>query len=98
MLLNTAEEVAHHAELLKPVFDEAGQGRVWIVVGYSGDNDPVFQRLTDFRRFDNRLYWVGYRDNHPAPHVDKLISDGKFAFHVGGFDADSFFITLLQKL
>ena len=98
-LLNTEEEVQRHATLLEPVFDEAGQGRLWIVIGYSGFNDPVFQRLTDFSGFDNGLYWVGHHDNEPAEHVEQqLLAAHDYAYYVGGFDADSFFVQLLQEL
>ncbi|OFW75335.1 MAG: hypothetical protein A2Y55_12860 [Actinobacteria bacterium RBG_16_68_12] len=99
VLLNTRQEVEHHSELLKPVFDEAGQGRVWIVVGYSGESDPVFERLAESRRFDNRLYWIGYGDGEPPRHVsERLLTGGKDAFYVSGFDADSFFLRLAQEL
>jgi tetratricopeptide (TPR) repeat protein/NAD-dependent SIR2 family protein deacetylase len=99
VLMNTSHEVEQHAERLKPVFDEAGQGRVWIVVGYSGESDPVFERLAEFRRFDNRLYWVGYGDGDPPRHVsERLLVDNRDAFYVSGFDADSFFLKLAQAL
>jgi tetratricopeptide (TPR) repeat protein len=99
VLLNTRKEVHRHAKLLKPVFAEAGQGRVWLVAGYSGESDPVFDRLAEYPGFDNGLYWVGYPEPEPPPHVSKRLVDGKKdAFYVGGFDADSFFIALLQKL
>ena len=42
VLLNTRSEVTKHRNHIKPVFDDAHKGRVWIVVGYSGENDPVF--------------------------------------------------------
>ncbi len=99
VLLNTQAEVEGHVQLLKPVFDEAGQGRVWLVVGYSGESDPVFDRLAEFSGFNNNLYWVGYRDSPPARHVkEKLLYADKDAFYVNGYDADSFFISLLRKL
>lgn len=99
VLMNTEQEVEEHAKRLRPLFDDAGRGRVWVVVGYSGENDPVFQHLTGVPEFDFNLYWVGYKDNAPAPHVrDKLLSDGKYAFYVSGFDADDFFVELARRL
>ena len=99
VLMNTEEETAKHSELMAPVFEDAGRGRLWVVVGYSGENDPVFDHLAKVSRFDNGLYWVGYEDNEPAKHVlEKLLVSGKDAFYANGFDADSFFITLTQKL
>jgi cytochrome c-type biogenesis protein CcmH/NrfG len=99
VVLNTAEEVDKLAKHLRPVFDDALRGRVCIVVGYSGENDPVFTNLVRIDRFDNNLYWIGYQDSVPAEHVrQNLLVPGKDAFYVNGFDADDFFITLAQKL
>ena len=95
VLLNTEKEVSEHSDRMEPVFREAGAGRVWIVVGYSGENDPVFTHLSKMKRFDNNLYWVGYGDQDPTGHVKRgLLTVDKFAFWVRGFDADSFFVKL----
>ncbi len=61
VLMNTDEDMNKHAKLLGPVFDDAGSGRVWVVVGYSGENDPVFGHLAEVQRFDNGLFWIGYQ-------------------------------------
>jgi cytochrome c-type biogenesis protein CcmH/NrfG len=99
VVLNTVEEVDKLSRHLKPVFDDALRGRVCIVVGYSGENDPVFTNLAGIDRFDNNLYWIGYQDSDPSEHVrKKLLVTGKDAFFVKGFDADDFFVTLAQKL
>ena len=99
ILINTEEDFDRHTHLLEPVFEDAGRGRVWVVVGYSGENDPVFNHLARVPRFDNGLYWVGYQNGDPPPHVEEhLLKPGKDAFYVKGHDADSFFITLTQKL
>jgi tetratricopeptide (TPR) repeat protein len=99
ILINTEEDFDRHSHLLGPVFEDAGRGRVWIVVGYSGENDPVFDHLARVPRFDNGLYWVGYQNGDPPRHVaEQLLTPGKDAFYVRGYDADSFFITLTQKL
>jgi len=63
ILLNSENVLSAHAEKLQPVFEDAGVGRVWLIVGYSGENDPVFNHLANVEDFDNRLYWVGYKDN-----------------------------------
>ena len=99
VLMNTKAACERHSRRLGPVFQDAGQGRVWIVVGYSGENDPVFDQLAKVDRFDNGLFWVGYKDSGPAPHLrEKLLVEGKDAFFTEGWDADSFFVTLTQKL
>ncbi len=99
VLMNTPEECKKHSTLLAPVFEDAGKGRVWLVVGYSGENDPVFDHLAKVPRFDNKLYWIVYKDDEPAEHVrQRLLGDGKYAFYVKRFDADDFFVTLAQRL
>ncbi len=98
-LLNTERECLEHAEQLRPVFEEAGARRPWIVIGYSGENDPVFEHLLAGRSFDYRLYWVGFRDREPAPHLaERLLLEGRDAFYVSGFDADSFLVQLASRL
>ena len=69
--MNTVEDMQAHSTLLGPVFEGAGSGRTWIVVGYSGENDPVFEHLARQQRFDNGLFWVGYGDREPQGHVEK---------------------------
>jgi tetratricopeptide (TPR) repeat protein len=99
ILINTEKQFKKHSELLAPVFKDAGRGRVWLVAGYSGENDPVFDHLAQVPRFDQGLYWLGYLDSEPAKHVrEHLLVNGKYAFYVNGFDADGFFITLAQRL
>ena len=99
VLMNTEEECKRHSKLMKPVFQDAGLGRVWLVVGYSGNNDPVFDHLAKTSRFDNNLYWVGYLDNEPPLHVkDRLLRPSKDAYFVRGCDADDFFVRLSQEL
>ncbi len=99
VLMNTEEDMEKHSKLLGPVFEDAGSGRVWIVVGYSGENDPVFDHLARTPTFDNGLFWIGYGDQEPASHVrERLLTEGKDAYFTKGFDADSFFVSLTQAL
>ena len=99
VLMNTTEDMEKHSALLGPVFEDAGSGRVWIVVGYSGENDPVFGHLARVPRFDNGLFWIGYLDCEPARHVrEGILDQSKDAFFTKGFDADSFFVALTREL
>jgi len=99
VLLNTEAECAAQAERLGPVFQDAGEGRIWIVVGYSGENDPVFDLLSAVPAFDYGLFWIGHGDDEPAAHIrQRLLNANKNAYFVRGFDADSFFVQLTQKL
>jgi hypothetical protein len=91
VLLNTMEELANLSETLGPVFEDAGRGRMWIVVGYSGDNDPVFDRLARVDRFDDGLYWVGYESREPPAHVsESLLVPAKDAYYIPNYDANFF--------
>ena len=99
VLMNTKDDLERHSKLLSPVFEDAGQGRLWIVAGYSGENDPVFDHLARVPNFDNGLYWIGYEDAEPAMHVQEaLLDQRKDAFYTKGYDADRFFIELTRKL
>ena len=98
-LLHTKQEVDSLSGALAPVFEDAGKGRTWLVVGYSGDNDPVFEHLVKVSEFDYGLYWITYRDDKPAPHVQtRLLRQDNGAYYVTGYDADEFFVDLSQKL
>lgn len=97
-ILNTQEEVGLQFENLRPVFDEAGVDRIWIVVGYSGENDPVFEHLVRLGNFKNNLYWICHKDSLPPSHVtDRLLCKGLGTFFVRGHDADSFLIRIAQE-
>jgi lipoprotein NlpI len=99
VVLNTEAEVERLSQHLGPVFTDSERGHVWIVAGYSGDNDPVFGHLARIERFDNNLYWICYKDKAPEQHVqDKLLIDGKDCYSINGFDADDFFVALAQGL
>jgi tetratricopeptide (TPR) repeat protein len=99
VLLNTDDEVNRLNRHLIPLFADAGRGRSWIVVGYSGDQDPVFEQLASVPSFEFPLFWVAFRDEPPSYQVEtRLLTEVKGAFLVKGFDADTFFIQLAQNL
>ncbi len=99
VMLHTEKDFKKHFEHLIPVFEDAGSGRPWIVVGYSGDNDPVFNHLSKVNIFDHNLFWVCYENNEPSEHVrNKLLDDNKFAYSVKGYNADGFFVELARRL
>ena len=99
MTLHTAEECREHAERLGPLFQDAGRGRTWIVVGYSGESDPVFDLLSSVPEFEFGLYWVGYKGTEAAPHVvERLLACNKSAYFVRGYDADGFSVDLAKQL
>ncbi len=99
-IINTEKETGRLSKAMAPVFADAGRARAWIVAGYSGHNDPVFDdHLATITRFDNRLFWVGYNDADPPAYVrEKLLEADKDACFVRGYDADEFFVLLAQRL
>ena len=99
-LLNTPEDLARHAPHVGDCFRFGEAARPWIVVGYGGENDPIFQtHIEPTRRFGRSLHWVGFRDEGvPEEVYDALFTKDKQATYVPGLDADLFFIRLAQKL
>ncbi|TAK64840.1 MAG: tetratricopeptide repeat protein [Bacteroidetes bacterium] len=99
VLLNTDEEVTEHAKKLTDVFSDSRRGRCWLVIGYSGDNDPVFDQLAKEAVYSNKLFWIGY-DEQPSQHVEKriLTPRNKCAYFLGKQDADLFFLALAREL
>jgi len=98
VMLNTDDEFKQNGPL-ETVFRRSGEKRPWIVIGYSGTSDPIFDQLVSLGKFDYGLYWIGFRDEEPPKHVsERLLRDGNFAEYVTGFDADLFFVELAKKL
>ncbi|MGG0515863.1 SIR2 family NAD-dependent protein deacylase [Bacillus pseudomycoides] len=99
ILCNTEEEVDAQSKVLQPIFDQLDQKSLWIVVGYSGNNDPIFKLLAKKNIFEHRLFWVGYENNPPSEMLKSdLLSDEKYAFFIEGFNSDDFFVLVSQQL
>lgn len=100
ILINTGKELRRNARRVCPVVKDAlGRGRIIIVVGYSGYNDPVFDALARPRSFRTPVVWVSYKDEPPPDHVSKkLLPEGKGAYRVEAYTADGFFVALAQAL
>jgi hypothetical protein len=99
--LNTREEMqkVNIDGVAKSIFDRITHDRPWIVIGYSGD-DFIFDELIKYKRFDNDLFWVGYKDNDPSDNVcSKLLNQPNCgASLIRGHDSDAFFLSLSTKL
>ncbi len=96
--LNTEDELKRHHQRLRDIVHNTGTRRTWVVVGYSGDADPLLDVLAEREIFEGGLYWVGH-DATPSPALErKLLGAGKDAFYLGGQDADRFFTELAQRL
>ncbi|NVM05215.1 MAG: hypothetical protein HWN67_23050 [Candidatus Helarchaeota archaeon] len=99
VLFHTEDEVKKHSNKLKNVFHDV-RNSCWLVIGYSGEQDPVFERLAETNVFHNKLFWIGYRDEEPKPHVLKKILTplNKYGYYVKDFTADTFFLQLAREL
>ena len=98
-MINDDKVFQEHYKKLHTFLEKIFTERIWIVVGYSGECDPVFDQIAEIRRFDNNLYWICFKDEDPIPKVnEKLFRDNKGAYYVKKYDADDFFVTLAQKL
>ncbi len=92
-LANTESEAGRVRDQLPIVLNEATRGSALIVVGYSGENDPVLDELAKIRQFPHRLYWVHHStsSNEPCKQAMKILGDcSREAFLVERYDADGF--------
>ncbi len=98
-LLNDPHELAQHRQVVEPLFQHAREGRTWIVCGYSGENDPLFELIQQNQRYDYALYWIG-REKEAPPHVQKFMGDAdRTRCHYLQFaGADEFFVQLSNAL
>ncbi len=87
------------SQSLEPVFKNAGKDLPWIVVGYRGEGDPVFEHLKKIEYFDKGLFWIGHGDAEAPKHVQEgLLNRDKGAVYLNGHDADSFLVALCREL
>jgi len=100
VLLNTKERMREHSRKLKDVFQDVARKRCWLVVGYSGESDPVFDRLAEIEVFESKLFWIGYENLGPPKHVLERIlqPSSRHGCYLGGYDADDFFDELAKEL
>lgn len=98
-LMNTQVEVTEQAQKLKSLFHRLNERSVWIIVGFSGLNDALFQLLSGEKVYSNRLYWIGYNMEEPHEELQKhILKEGKYGFYIKGFDSDGFFWNLANRL
>jgi len=82
---------------LRRILARAAQDSVVIVLGYSGEKDPLFDFLANGPEFRHGLFWVT-KDKKPAPHVSKNILKAKpDAVFFGEYDADRFMFEFAKE-
>ena len=100
-MINTKSEMERlsKATHYEDLFRDTAKLRGWIVVGYSGENDPIFNRLAEIEVFKNKLFWIGYKED-PKNHVLQriLTPKEKYGYYLKGYSADNFFRDLVRKL
>lgn len=97
-LLNTELEMSRVRETVNSIFRSIVDRRPWVFIGYSG-SDPIFEDIKNLGWFDNRLYWVGYKDEDLNEDIgDFLKSRSPDAFYIRGYDADAFMLKLNNEL
>jgi len=97
-LLNTPDEMQKVKNTVPRIFDSIKNKRPWIFIGYSG-SDPIFEHIKNLGRFDNGLYWVGYKDELPNKDVQEFLNTPNTnASIIKGYDADSFMLKLNEEL
>ena len=98
VMLNAEDELEAHRHKLRTVVQDTGVKRLWLVVGYSGEADPLLDVLCEQACFDGDLYWLGHGAEPSARLIDSgLFNRGRHAFFVGGQDADACLTELAQK-
>ena len=99
VMLNGADELNEHKKTLEEIVRNTGGKIIWVVIGYSGEADPLSEVLNEMAKtsgFDQGLYWVDY-SNEPSASQEKLLKN-KNTYFLGGQDADGFLQMLALKL
>ena len=52
---NTTDQLKAHKETLTQIVRSTGCNKTWVVAGYSGENDPLMEALTELRPYNNWL-------------------------------------------
>jgi tetratricopeptide (TPR) repeat protein len=99
VMMNSDEDTQEHAEKLTPLLTDTLNSYPLIVVGYSGEADKVFEKLTSLYTGRHRLYWLGFSEE-PKEHLRAFFDGkhGKLIHYIGGADADQFLIQLARQL
>jgi anti-anti-sigma factor len=96
---HTPDDFRASSENLRELIQESSFRRPWIVAGYGGLGDPVFDRLSSVSEFTSGLYWTTFRVEAPQPHVrEQILTATKQGYFCRITSADRFFDELLTAL
>jgi tetratricopeptide (TPR) repeat protein len=94
-LLNTSRETRRIiTDNLRKLFRDTFTNSICVIVGYSGQNDPILDVFNEVKDVFERCFWIAYMDHEPEGHELQEFVSGSRVFYVNGFDADSFFYDL----
>lgn len=96
--LHNKKQCDNLAKQLPELFRDCNRDRLWIVAGYSGDNDPVLKVLGKLREFSAGLYWCGLESDPSARVTEHLLNRHRNTYYVPNCDADELFVRLAQGL
>ena len=98
LLLNTEDKLQAQANRIKPVIDAVMQGKPVIIAGYSGENDPLVDKIAALAPFNHGLFWVCHDNQDPAPNVCEKLLSLPDCHLVRSKPADIFFTELANAL
>lgn len=99
LLLNTEDKLKAQAERIAPVLNATMIGKLVIVCGYSGDNDPLVDKIAALGPFPHGLVWVTHDDKPPSQFVcERLLNRFEYCYLVRNVPSDSFFELLFRAL
>lgn len=98
LMLNTEDELKEPQGYIKSLLNDMKQRHFFLVVGYSGLCDFVFQELCEADDFPNDLHWVGYESEVPPKHVKEQLCCNGSVRYMNSTGSDSFFRDLHNEL
>jgi tetratricopeptide (TPR) repeat protein len=96
-MLNTIDETKESTQYFSRLFEHLDKKHTWIIVGYSGETDYIFEGLKAQDSFSNNLFWIG-REKEPKSHVKTGLCDKDSVRYIHSPGSDSFFRELNNEL
>lgn len=95
---NTTDQLKAHKETLTQIVRSTGCNKTWVVAGYSGENDPLMEALTELRPYNNWLYWLEYGNQVLQKESHHFLENDEECKVIYGSDADETFMEIAENL
>lgn len=95
---NTTDQLKAHKETLTQIVRSTGCNKTWVVAGYSGENDPLMEALTELRPYNNWLYWLEYDNQILQKESHYFLENDEECKVIYGCDADETFMDIAELL